>query len=208
MQSMSPADPREPRAGWRDGDRADRDQSEGAHVDIETEIRAYAERRRFGAGVLGRWLGQPAGDRAALLALVGKLRLGENQVRDLIDRLEDVAARRGTTPGAVLADPMVAGVLERDLGRNEAIHALRLALDRLRYPRRSSVEAGIRQLVKGLDLPSGVKVELPAELEGDSVSFTVSAATAGELRARVQLLAASLRREEVDRIYALLDGRW
>jgi hypothetical protein len=174
----------------------------------ESAIRTYAASKRIGDPTLERWLSQRSGDRDAVLALVERLRLGENQVRDLIDRLEDVAARRGSSPGAVLADPAVRAVLERGLGRNQTIHALRLALNRLRYPQMAVVEEELRRLVGGLRLPSGVRVELPADLEGDSVAVVVSAPTASELRARLQSLAGAVAGEEVDRIYALLEGKW
>jgi len=58
-------------------------------------IRDYAAEKRFAAATLDRWLALGQSDREALLALTVRLRCGENQFRDLLDDLSDIATRRG-----------------------------------------------------------------------------------------------------------------
>src|SRR5512144_2798240 len=127
----------------------------------ESQVRAYAAERHFGTALVERWLGQKPVDREALLGLAVQLRLGENQLRDVIDDLTAIGARRNCGPAAVLGIDEVRAVLARRLGRNEAIRALKQALRRLRYPQLSAVERDLAARVKALRLPAGVRVDLP-----------------------------------------------
>jgi hypothetical protein len=173
-----------------------------------SQVRAYAAEKRFGAALLERWLAQPPVDRDALLALAAQLRLGENQLRDVLDDLIAIGARRGCGPAAVLACGEVHAVLARRLGRNEAIRALKQALRRLRYPQLSAVEQALAERVKALRLPSGVRVDLPENLEGEHIAVTLRARSAAELRAQADAVAAALRAGTVDELFALLGGDW
>lgn len=174
----------------------------------ESAVRAYASSKHFSPVALERWLACHTEDRDAFLGVAERLRLGENQVRDLLEQLEDIASRRGSNLAQILASPPVRDVLERRLARNESIHALRQALRRLRYPQLASVEAQLRQLINELELPVGVKVEFPQDLEGEHLTVTLKAASAAELRARVASLVGAIGLEQVDRVYALLEGKW
>jgi hypothetical protein len=174
----------------------------------EAGVRTYASDKHFSPGVVERWLGYRAEDRDAVLAVAERLRLGENQVRDLLEQLEDIAGRQGSPLAAVLQSAPVRGVLERGLGRNETIHHLRQTLARLRYPQLSQTEEQLRRLIHDLQLPAAVTVEFPKGLEGEHVSVTVKAASACELRACVAALGRALEGKEVERVYALLEGKW
>jgi len=174
----------------------------------DSAVRAYAAGKRFAAGTLDRWLAQKDEDRDAFLAVAERLRLGENQVRDLLEQVEDIAVRQGTCPAAVLRDAAVTSVLDRGLGRNETIHALRRALRRLRYPELSRAEAELSRLIKELELPSGVKLELPEGLESERLSVRVTASSAHELRALAASLGRAVGLEQIDRMYSILEGKW
>jgi hypothetical protein len=174
----------------------------------EDAVRAYAAGKHFGAATVERWLAHDAAGRAALLAVAERLRLGENQVRDVLEAAEDIAARRGAGIAAVLGGAEVRAVLDADLGRNEAVSALKNALRRLRYPQLSAAEARLATLIATLALPAGTKLDLPRNLEGEEVCVTLRARSAAELRARTQRLAAALERPEVEEIFAALGGDW
>jgi hypothetical protein len=174
----------------------------------ESAIRAYAVEKRFAAGLLARWLAQPADDRDAVLELATHLRLGENQLRDVLDDLAAIGARRACGIAAVLRDEALRGVLARSLGRNEALKALKRTLRRLRYPQLSSAEQHLAELARSLRLPSGVRVELPENLEGEHLAVTLRARTATELRAQARAVAALVQNQAVDEMFAVLGGEW
>jgi hypothetical protein len=174
----------------------------------ESQVRTYASEKRLGAAVLERWLTQPPADRDALLELAAQLRLGENQLRDVLDDLAAIGARRKCGLAAVLGIDEVRAVLARHLGRNEAIRALKRALRRLRYPQLSAAEQGLAQRVRALRLPAGVRVDLPENLEGEHIAVTLRASSAAELRAQADAVAAALGAGTVDEMFALLEGHW
>ena len=174
----------------------------------EDRVRSYAQAKRFSRATVERWLARPACDRDALLDLAVRLRLGENQVRDLFDLLEDIAARSGTAPGEVLASSAVSSTLSGGLGRNEAIKALKSVLRRLRYPKLSEIEERLAALGKSLRLPAGAVISFPQHLEGEHVSVTLRAASPAELRAQAAALALAVGRIEIDEMFRLLEGEW
>ncbi len=174
----------------------------------EEAVRAYAAAKRFAAPTLARWLAQPPTAAAALLEVAERLRLNENQFRDLLDDVVDIAVRRGGEVAQVLDDPAVQGVWARHLGRNEAIKALRAVMRRLRYPQLSRAEQQLATLIKALRLPLGAQLGLPAMLEGDHVTLTVRAASAAELRRRTAAAATALRDPQLEALFDVLEGRW
>jgi hypothetical protein len=174
----------------------------------EHRVQSYARERRFSAATLERWLARLPSDRDALLDLAMRLRLGQNQFRDLLNLLDDIAARQGSSLKEVMDSPPVVVVMSRGLGRNEAIKTLKSVLRRLRYPQLSEIEERLRGLVQSIHLPSGAQIEFPANLEGEDVSVTLTAGSAVELRLRAVALVSALEGPELDTIFALLEGEW
>src|SRR5262249_27178588 len=142
-------------------------------VDTESAVRAYAAARQFASVTLERWLAQPAEDRAALLDLADRLRLGENQFRDAFDDLVAICARRGCGIAEVLRADELRTVLARQLGRNEAVKAVKSVLRRLRYPQLTAAEQRLAALGKSLRLPAGVSIEWPHHLAGQHIPIAM-----------------------------------
>jgi len=172
----------------------------------EAAVRAYAVEKHFGSATLSRWLAYPPADRDALLELAVQLRLGENQLRDVLDDVGAIVARRGGGVTGLLSDEAVRGAVARSPGRNPAIRALKQALRRLRYPQLSNAEQRLAELGRALRLPAGVRVELPENLDGDAIALTLRGRTAGELRAQARAAAACLQGEALDEMFAVLEG--
>lgn len=174
----------------------------------EPAVRAYAAEKRFSAATLERWLTQPPVDRDALLELAARLRLGENQLRDILDDLAAIGSRRDCGIDTLLQGADLRAVLGRALPRNEAIKALKQALRRLRYPQLSAAQQHLAALGKALGLPAGVCIDVPENLEGEHIAVTLRAGSAAELRAQARAVAAALRGSAVDEMFALLEGHW
>jgi hypothetical protein len=171
-------------------------------------VRAYAAGKHFGAASLERWLAHDEAGRLALLAVAERLRLGENQLRDVLEAAEDVAARQGSSLAAVLTGKEVSTALGAEVGRNEAIKGVKNALRRLRYPQLSAAEGRLKGLIGKLGLPAGVSAEAPPNLEGENLTVTLRARSAAELRARAAGVVGALNGPEVDEIFAILGGEW
>jgi hypothetical protein len=174
----------------------------------ETAVRAYVRERRFSSATSNRWLQQNAADRDAMLALAERLRLGENQFRDLLDQLQDVAVRQRSSVAAVLENDPLADVLRRTLGRNEMVKALKQCLQRLRYPKLTATEDRLKQLVRCLGMPPGVEVLLPENLGSSCLSFTLRVSSPDELDRCAAALATAARGAEMQEIFRVLEGDW
>lgn len=171
-------------------------------------VRRYAAGKHFDPATIARWLAAEPTDGAALLALAERLRLGENQFRDLFDDLIAIAARGGGSAAEVVAGDDLRAVLARGLGRNETVKAAKRTLRRLRYPQLAAAEAKLKDCVAALALPAGARVELPENLEGEEVVVTIRGRSAAEVRGKVQAAGAALQNRALDEIFALIEGRW
>lgn len=171
---------------------------------LRRRIGAFAAARRFQHGLRERWCAAADADAAALLDLAEELRLGENQLRDLYDWTEEIAARDGGTVAGVLGAAGVQAARARGLGRNEAIKAVREALRGLRFPQLAALERRLAECIRSLRLPPGVRIVLPEHLQGDEIRIEICAGDAAAVRAALAELAAAADRPQLAEVFALL----
>jgi hypothetical protein len=162
----------------------------------------------LGDATIARWLNCPPADQDALLRIAARLQIGENHLRDVLDALEAIGSRRGSSFAEILDGEAVRNVLEAGQARNETLRALKLALRRLRFPQLVAAEARLRSLVRELALPAGVTMTLPENLEGDEVQVTVRASSPAEIRRRLDRAVIALQGNGLEEIYRVLGGEW
>jgi hypothetical protein len=159
---------------------------------LEASVRAFAAERRYGAAAVERWLRLTDADAAALLELARELRLGENQLRDLWNWAEEIAARDGLALAVVLADDAVRAARRRALGRNDRLKLVKAALRLRRFPQLAAHEERLATLLRALGVPRNVRVVLPEFLEGDTLRVEITADSQAALRhAAARLLEAA-----------------
>lgn len=147
----------------------------------------------------------PEDERAALGAIVEALRPSARHLADVLDWIEDIAARDHLPPGAVLARPELAAVLRSGASAPERLKRWKDGLRRLRYPRLAAREAAVADAIRALGLGGAITVAPPADLEGGVVTVTIRARAAEELAAALERLRDRLARGDVDRLFHLLD---
>jgi len=170
-------------------------------------ITDLARERRYADAVVRRWLALDPTDAEALLDLALELRLGENQLLDFWQWIEDVAARDRVPFAAVLASTTVEEARRRKFGRNEKLKEMKDALRRLRFPQLAAAEARARQLLRDLALPRNVHAELPQALEGGHVELRVEIGSPAELRQVADALRQAADSEACTKLFDLLDGQ-
>ncbi len=159
---------------------------------FDAALRSFAAERKYGDATLQRWLQLAAGDAAALLALAQALRPSENQLRDLWEWAEEIAARDRVPLAQVLAAEPIAAARRRRVGRNDKIKLIKGELRRLRFPQLAATEERLAALVRELGLPRNVRLTLPEFLEGDDIRIEITANSRAALRdAAARLLAAA-----------------
>ena len=154
--------------------------------------------------MLERWQRLGEDDAAALLHLAQELRPSENQLRDLWDWIDDIAARDGVPPAHVLAAEPVASLWRRHLGRNDKLKLLKGSLRRLRFPQLTAAEEKLAALIKTLGLPRHVRLTLPEFLEGDTLRIEITADSTAALRTAAEALRAAAATAACDQLFALL----
>jgi len=167
----------------------------------EAELRERAARGRWRAVTVDRIRDLGEGSSRGVLELLAPLGVNDNQMRDMLDLLEDTAARRRTTVADVIAAPEVAAVRDRELGRSDKIKMLKACLRRLRYPQLTAALDRIAALRSELGLPRGCSIRLPENLEGDEVVLTIRATSVEQLRTRVRGAARACEGSELDSIF-------
>lgn len=175
-------------------------------AELSRRVDDFAAAHRLPAPLLEQWRGLAGADAAAVADLAERLRLGENHLRDVLEWADEIAIRDGSSIAAVLAAEPLRAALGRDLGRNEAIKAVREALRRLRFPRLVETEERLARQVRELRLPPNVRLVLPANLNDTEVRVEIRAGDAEALRAAVDSLRAAVQRRELAELFALMNG--
>jgi hypothetical protein len=144
-------------------------------------------------------------ERAALAGVVAALRPSPRHLADVLDWLDDIAARDGTRPAAVLGAPTLRAALHGGGSPPDKLKRWKEALRRLRYPRLVAREQAFAAAARALALGRAVAIAPPAALEGGTVTVTIRAASAAELDAILDRLARARDAGEIARLFALLD---
>jgi hypothetical protein len=151
-----------------------------------------------------RTAGWTEAERAVLAAIVAALRPSAHHLTDALDWLDDVAARDGVRPAAVLDAPSLRAALAASGSAPDRWKRWKEALRRLRHPRLAAREQAFRDAVRALDLGRDVAIAPPAGFEGGVVTVTLRARTAAELAAHGGRLVAAHGRGKLQRLFALL----
>lgn len=147
-----------------------------------------------------------AEERDAMATLVAVLRPSPHHLGDALDWLDDVAARDGVRPGAILAAPTLRAAAASPGSPPDRWKRWKEALRRLRFPRLAAREAEFAGAVRALGLGRAVAIAPPPSFEGGEITMTLRAATAEELAAVLARLGEANADGTLARLFALLDA--
>jgi hypothetical protein len=170
----------------------------------DTEIRRWAVERHLPDVHLRRWLALAEDDRAALLELVGELRLRTGQFVTAFELLEEIRVRERTPIGAILVRRELRRILDGTGSAPGRTRELIGALRAIRFPRLKRAGDRLAAEIAALGLPTGIKVVLPKELSSDEVRIEISAHGGAELEQLIDSVAAA--RAGIGRIADLIGG--
>jgi len=173
----------------------------------ESTFRSFAESKGFHAHTLSRWLSWQAEDRAALAKLALELKIGENQLRDLMDWSEEIALRDGIAIAAILAGKAFDDISTNPrLGRADKVKRIKESLRRLRFPRLARIEDEIQGKIRALKLQPEIRLMVAPGLEGGRLQIDFSVTTQQELKRLADKLAAAAETRVASEIFTLLVG--
>ena len=143
--------------------------------------------------------------RVALSGLIAVLRPSARHLADILDWLEDIAARDRAVPGAVLADPELRAIAASGSSAPERLKRWKERLRRVRYPRLAARETVLAEQIRAMACGPAVVITPPAGLEGGVVTVTMRVRSASDLGDAIERLRAGIARGDVVRLFALLD---
>ena len=174
----------------------------------ERAIREYAGSRGFHRQTLERWLGWAEADRDGLEGLAVGLKVSENHLRDLMDWLEEISLRDGSTVHEVLARAEIYSIrTDPRLGRADKLKRIKEQLRRWRFPRLAAIEDALTERIKALHLPAGIRLSAPPGLEGGRLKIEFDAGTVTELQELSGRLHDAAAKDAMTQIFMLLAGR-
>ncbi len=173
----------------------------------DQQIREYAKARGFHPQTIARWMAWDPPASAALCRIAVALKVSENHVRDLMDWLEEIALRDGSTIDEILADRgVLAAESDPRLGRADKLKRIKEVIRRLRFPRLAQTEDAVRRRILELKLHPAVTLSAAPGLEGGRLRIEFSAASQDELRKHVACLGDAVDKDAAREIFALLQG--
>ncbi|MFH0965206.1 MAG: ParB/RepB/Spo0J family partition protein [Planctomycetota bacterium] len=131
-------------------------------------------------------------------------RLSVNETREVMELLEQVAAREDLSMPQVLRE-VLSGIGEEEPGRRA--RAAVLALRRRRHPLWTQRKEAFRAEAKTLRAANGVDVQDPGTFEGNVLRITLSFEDCERLRAQLAAIRRSADAGEIDRMLSLIQGR-
>jgi hypothetical protein len=174
----------------------------------ESAIRDYASSRGFHRQTLERWLGWAEADRDRLVDLAVGLKISENHLRDLMDWLEEISLRDGSTICEILAGSPIDSIrTDPRLGRADKLKRIKEQLRRWRFPRLAAIEDALTERIKALHLPAGIRLSAPPGLEGGRLKVEFCAGSSAEMRELTGRLRDATEGDAVTQVFALLAGR-
>lgn len=180
-------------------------------VRLDDEIRALASERRLPAICLERWLKLDNVSRAKFFELARNLKMRTGQIVASLEGLEEIALRERSNVGAILDRDEIkrsasgAGAAMGAGAGPARASAVLEAVRALRFPQLRKMQNRLRDEIAAIELPRGIKVDLPRELGSDELTVSIKARSGKELGRLVEKIGE--KKAALARIVEMLGGR-
>ena len=133
----------------------------------------------------------------------------ENASRAMLGLVRQISKRDGISEQELFSSSEIVEICSREkLGRKDKLKLLRNLLENQRYPLKAKLEAELSQCSKEILKDLGIKLELPVEFEGDSVSFQIKAKTLEQIDQASERVSELSKHPAMSRIFAVLAGEF
>jgi len=140
---------------------------------------------------------------------IAALTPSENASRAMLGLVRQISRRDGISEEELFSSNEIVEICSREkLGRKDKLKLLRNLLEKQRYPLKAKLEAELSQCSKEILKDLGIKLELPPEFEGDSVSFHIKAKTLEQIDQASERVSALSRHPAMSRIFSVLAGEF
>lgn len=142
-----------------------------------------------------------------LAKLALDLKIGENQLRDLMDWSEEIALRDGVAMAAIFAGKAINAIAtDPRLGRADKVKRIKESLRRLRFPRLAQAEDEIHGKIRALKLQPEIRMAVAPGLEGGRLQIEFTVTNQQDFKRLVDKLASAAETNSTCEIFSLLAG--
>lgn len=175
---------------------------------VPSELLSFLDERQIGGSFRDELLSLQQSEILAVIRLVRALRPSENTLRELFHVCREIAVRDSVLISEILEDSEIATLLANDcqFGRKERKRRLDEVLNRRRYPETTRIREDLSHCVRQLATDVGLRVVVPEDLEGDSVSITVQVSGPNDAATIAERFAALSAHPELPHLFRLLRG--
>lgn len=172
------------------------------------EIAAYLVEKSIDGTFAARLSQSSAEDRLVIEQILKQLRPSANMLRDLLRLVDDICAREKIALSQLFGETEFSMVLFDDVrGQKDKLQKIKRQLEARRYPETQKIWQELEQCQRALMRETGLRIELPKDLEGDTLHCTVAFRSVTECTATIQKLTALKSHRAFERILSLLTGR-
>ena len=169
-------------------------------------IGSFIEERRVDAKFQSRLNELQETEQVIVERLIQCLSPSANTLRELIRLAEEIAARESRSLLDVLSAEKINQLLEHSSSKKERQRLIRQELEQQRFPKLHKLHAELNQYQTQLLNDLGLRLELPRDLEGDTLSLTISAKTARDFERQGAKITELSTHPALARIFSLLKG--
>ena len=145
-------------------------------------------------------------ERGSVENLISQLSPSANTLREYLRLGEEIAIREERSLDAVLGSLEISQLLEYPSSKKERQKLIRQALEQQRFPKVHKLRSELESCQKEILADLGLRIELPRDLEGDTLSVTISAKNARDFEAQGVKMTELSAHPALARIYSLLKG--
>lgn len=143
-----------------------------------------------------------------VVVLFSELSPSFNSFNVLYDLAYEVSKKDNTKISDIFKNPEILSIISSDKGsRKDKLSKIRTTLEKLRYPEKFNILDHTRVLTKEIKSTYSVNLDLPEELEGDSIEVKFTIKSEKDLENKIQNLNSLLSSKKIDELFNLLLGR-
>lgn len=170
-------------------------------------IKTFIEERQVDSPLRERLESFSGSDLSAVERLISEIRPSANTMRDILTITDEICARDRRLFADILAGADFESILAAEsLPRKEKTRQIKELLYRLRYPLAHDLREQIETARQALIARYGVKLTLPKDLEGDSLTVTLSIRSLDDAHQAAALLEKLAGDPDLARTIDILKG--
>lgn len=143
-----------------------------------------------------------------LARLINELHPSGNTMREMLRLAREISVRDKQNLSEIFSESVLESLFrDGKLSTKEKQKKVRKYLEKKRYPEKSRLEDEALQLSRKIREKFGLHLQLPEDLEGDSIELQLSFRDGAQMKQFGERLVACADSEELSRVFQVLLGR-